>query len=567
MGRKDEKSRRNFIETAGVGLASGAWAASRQAEASQAEIRGAGNAGRTSGFIAEPARQTKVVGDVDVVVVGGGTAGAVAALAAARTGASTLLVEQCGTLGGVPTVGRVALLYTNLLDPQYRPTKGGLTLEILDRLCQVGGTPYFNIHEALTGRGTFPEYLPVDPEKLSVLELNMLREAGVKIMLHTVFCDALMRGSSVAGVVVQNKSGRLAVRAKVVVDASGEADVAASAGAPCLIAPKVVPKVDPDSNSVASRSSRLSNSWAVLMRLGGVDIKRVFECFMSLKNDPDPSEYVRWLERQLGKTADQLRQEGPRWARQLLPDDPEIQDLAKQQTWFKEVWEKNGFFTYMKLNHFRNYLRQAVDHGDFRLTYSLPGGGQMAINHDGLNAGAWGPDVALIHLIAPQHLSAVEFEDVTEVEIASRNRVYETAGFLKKYIPGFERSFVIDISPVAASRNSRAIDGEFSFTEENTYQPKDDAIFVFGTGSYLKAYGRTFQAPYRMMLPKQVENLLVAGGCASSAVRVRSMVGCMAMGHAAGTAGALCAASGAKPREMDIRKLQAKLRAQGQVLA
>ena len=92
------------------------------------------------------------------------------------------------------------------------------------------------------------------------------------------------------------------------------------------------------------------------------------------------------------------------------------------------------------------------------------------------------------------------------------------ASFLKKYIPGFERSFVIDISPVAASRNSRAIDGEFSFTEENTYQPKDDAIFVFGTGSYLKAYGRTFQAPYRMMLPKQVENLLVAGGCASSAV-------------------------------------------------
>ena len=316
---------------------------------------------------------------MDVVVVGGGTAGAVAALAAARTGASTVLIERCGALGGLPTVGRMAMLNTNLLDPQYRPTKGGFTLEILDRLCKVGGTPYPNIDEALTGRGTFPNYLPVDPEKLSLLELNMFREAGVKMMLHTVFCDALMRGSSVEGVVVQNKSGRLAIRAKVVVDASGEADVAASAGAPCLSRPKSLPKWIP-SNSAASRSSRLSNSWAILMRMGGVDIKRVFECFMSLKNDPDPSEYVRWLERQVGKTADQIRREGPRWARQLLPDDPEIQDLAKQQMWFKEVWEKNGFFTYMKLNHFRNYLRQAVDHGDFRLTYSLPGGGQMAIN-------------------------------------------------------------------------------------------------------------------------------------------------------------------------------------------
>jgi hypothetical protein len=556
MDGKNKRSRRSFIETAGVGLASGALVAGRTAQAAQA-----------SEFINEPARQTKVAGDVDVVVVGGGTAGTVAALAAARTGASTLLVEQCGTVGGLSTVTRNALLHTRLFDPQYRPTKGGLTLEILDRLCKMGGTPYPNIDEALTGRGSYPEYLPVDPEKLSLVQLNMLREAGVKMMLHTVFCDAVMRGSSVAGVVVQNKSGRLAVRAKIVIDATGEADVAASAGAPCIIAPKVLPKMDPMSNTLAGLSGRLNNSWGLLMRLGGVDIKRVFECFMSLRNDPDPSDYVQWLERQMGMTADQIRREGPRWARQLLPDDPEVQDLPKQQVWFKEVWEKNGFFTYMKLNHFRNYLRKAVENGDFRLTYPLSGGGQMRIDMDGLNAGAWGPDVALIHTIWPSNLSALEFEDVNEVEIAGRNRVYETAGFLKKYIPGFERSFVIDISSQPMSRHTRSIDGEFSFTDQNVYQPKDDAIFVFGTGSYLKKYGRIFQAPYRMMLPKRVENLLVAGECASSALFVRSQVGCMAMGHAAGTAAALCAAGGVKPRDIDIKKLQAKLLAQGQVLA
>jgi hypothetical protein len=563
MKKNNEESRRSFIETAGIGLASGALAASPAAHASQAEAHGASDAG----FVTEPARKTKVAASADVVVVGGGTSGVVAALAAARTGASTILVEQCGTVGGLCTVTRNSLLHTRLFDPQHRRTQGGLTLEILDRLCKIGGTPYANVDEALTGRGTFPEYLPVDPEKLSVLEMNMLREAGVRMMLHTVFCDALMQGSSAVGVAVQNGSGRLAIRAKVVVDASGDAHVAASAGAPCVVAPKVVPKMDPMSNSRQGLSARLNNSWGILMRLGAVDINRVFDSFMSLKNDPDPSDYVKWFERQMGMPAEQIRREGPRWARQLLPDDPEVQDLPKLQAWFKDVWEKNGFFTYMKLNHFRNQMRKAVENGDFRLTYPLRGGGQMRIDMDGLNAGAWGPDVALVHAIWPSSLSALDFDDMTEVEVAGRNRVYEMASFLKNYIPGFERSFVIDISSQAMSRHTRSIDGEFSFTEENTYQPKDDAIFVFGTGSYLKAYGRSFQVPYRIMLPKRVEHLLVTGECASSPLLTRSQFGGMAMGHAAGTAAALCAATGAKPRDIDIKKLQAKLRAQGQILA
>jgi hypothetical protein len=543
------------MKTASVGLASGALASTR-AEGSQAEQHSTVNSPEPSGFVTEPARKTRVVGDVDVVVVGGGTAGTVAALAAARTGASTILIEQCGVLGGVPTVGRNLCVEATLFDRQHRQTKNGFALEILDRLCKLGGTPYPSMEEGISGRGTFPNYLPVDPEKLSLVEQNIVNEAGVKIMLHTVFCDALMRGSSVAGVVVQNRSGRLAVKAKVVVDSTGEADVAASTGAPCLIAPKPIPKTDP-----------YSNTWSVQMRLGGVEVKRLFDVFLSLKNDPDPSDYVRWLERQLGKSAEHINAEGPNWARQLLPDNPNIQHLAQVQMWYKDVWEKNGFFTLMMLHHFRNYLRKAVDNGDFRLTYPIPGGGQMCIYNDGFSAGPWGPDVALVHIMRAENLSALVYEDVTQVEIACRNRVYEIAGFLKKYIPGFERSFVIDISPRAMSRNTRSIDGEFSFTKDNTSAWKDDAIFLSGTGSNFGAYGEAFQVPYRIMLPKQVGSLLVAGQCASSApVWLHGIIGNMCMGHAAGTAAGLCATSGAKPRDIDIKKLQARLRAQGQIL-
>jgi hypothetical protein len=111
------------------------------------------------------------------------------------------------------------------------------------------------------------------------------------------------------------------------------------------------------------------------------------------------------------------------------------------------------------------------------------------------------------------------------------------------------------------------IDGEFSITEDNLYGRRDDTIFLSGSESYLGAYGKTWQAPYRVMLPKQVDNLLVAGQCASSGARwFHGVITNMCMGHAAGTAASLCATSGAKPRDIDVKKLQAKLRAQGQIL-
>lgn len=140
------------------------------------------------------------------------------------------------------------------------------------------------------------------------------------------------------------------------------------------------------------------------------------------------------------------------------------------------------------------------------------------------------------------------------------------ANFLTKYIPGFERSFVIDISYMSMARGARAIDGEFSFTEQNWRLPKEDSIFLYGPPAYLKTVGEQFQAPYRMMLPKKVDNLLVAGMCASTGGRVRAILGSMAMGHAAGTAAAMCAATGAKPLSLDVKKLQTRLRAQGQVI-
>lgn len=127
-----------------------------------------------SSFSVEPERKIPVVYDVDVAVVGGGTAGVIAAIAAARTGASTVLVERFGSLGGCPTVGRMASMANRFLDAYLRKTIAGIPLEVLERLVKAGGTPYSTLEEALTGRIGVPYTIPFDPEVLAYVLLEMV---------------------------------------------------------------------------------------------------------------------------------------------------------------------------------------------------------------------------------------------------------------------------------------------------------------------------------------------------------------------------------------------------------
>ena len=157
-------------------------------------------------YITEPSRKIPVATETDVLVVGGGPAGFGAALYAARTGSQVMLIEQYGAIGGVATSG--------IMSHWTGKQEGGCFAELLEKARDCESKQVIN------------------PEKLRIIMLDMLHEAGVNVQLYTAFSDVIMDGNRVSGVITESKSGREAVLCKMLIDSTGDGDVAARAGAP-----------------------------------------------------------------------------------------------------------------------------------------------------------------------------------------------------------------------------------------------------------------------------------------------------------------------------------------------
>jgi hypothetical protein len=200
-----------------------------------------------SDFVSEPARRTRVSHEADVLVVGGGSAGVAAAVAAARDGADVLLTERYGSLGGLATGGLIVLLLT-LDDGRGRQTVAGLCQEMTERMARRGGA-WFPPREQWGSAdaaaleharrwglvwGHAPHVVrysvAYDPEEMRHACCEMLREAGVRVLFHAWACEPLLEDARVGAVTFQGKSGRFAVRAKAVIDATGDGDLFAAAG-------------------------------------------------------------------------------------------------------------------------------------------------------------------------------------------------------------------------------------------------------------------------------------------------------------------------------------------------
>ena len=201
-----------------------------------------------SQFVNEPARRTPVLARTQVLVVGGGSAGTAAAIAAARLGADTMLLERYGSLGGLATGGLIVLLLT-LDDGDGRQVIGGLCQEVVERMVQRGGAfhpargEWGAADEALLERdrrwglvwGSGPHRVrysvAYDPEEMRFTFNEMVESSGVRLLLHVWACEPLIEDGRVVGVAVQSKSGRGAILADVVVDTTGDGDIFAAAGA------------------------------------------------------------------------------------------------------------------------------------------------------------------------------------------------------------------------------------------------------------------------------------------------------------------------------------------------
>jgi hypothetical protein len=198
----------------------------------------------------------------DVVVVGGGPAGVCASIGAARSGVRTLLIEQYGFLGGVSTSAMFQIWRG--FHAAGKQIVSGIAQEIVDRLKIMGGTP----GHLPDPSGIAQSFTPVDGELLKYLLQEMTLEAGVHLMLHSSFISAAVKDRSIRAIIVHSKEGDVEIKAKSYIDATGNGDVAASAGVPLLGSSSSASFV----YSVTGVDTNLFLSWAYAQKKGSSNL-------------------------------------------------------------------------------------------------------------------------------------------------------------------------------------------------------------------------------------------------------------------------------------------------------
>ena len=438
-------------------------------------------------FIHEPAREIPVFADVDVVVLGGGPAGIAAATSAARSGCRTLLIEHYGFLGGMGTAAGVTNfcgLHANV-HGRIEQVVHGVADDLLARMQALNGLN--QPHLIFGGKIAAQAY---DNAALKVAADGLVGDSGAELLFHARACGVSMRSADcIDALLVETKSGRCAVRGRVFIDCSGDADLAQFAGAPFEKGPGMLYP-------------------STMFRVHGVDPARAGDAFNRVGG---------WME------------EAMRQGRTFARKSPILRPQKNPMEWRVNVT-------------------------------------QLA-NPDG---------------------SAVDGTDARQLswaEVEGRRQIVDFFDFLRSSAPGFEQAYLLEIAPQVGVRETRRVIGDYQLTEQDVLgcASFDDTIGVNGWPIEAHVAGdvvfkfmdipasRGFnQLPYRMLLPRGIENLLVAGRCASmthmgqSAARVSGA--CFVMGQAAGTAAALSLQAGSAPRVLDVQALQARLEADGAYL-
>jgi hypothetical protein len=436
--------------------------------------------------LSEPARQTPVWGEYEVVVLGGGPAGMAAAVAAARAGRKTLLVERYGFLGGMGTAAGVTNfcgLHANV-HGEIRQVVHGVADDLLQRIDRLGG---LNQPHGLFGKTVAQAY---DTAAYKIAADELLLSSGVEILFHALAAGVVMDGQRrVQALLVETKSGRFAVLGQAFIDASGDGDLAAWAGAPYELGDGAGNMLYP----------------STMFRLNGIDPERA----------------------------------GKAW--EVIP----------------------------------KLMLQAEAEGRYKFPRKTP---IVRPQKSGIE---WRVNLTQLANREGNAMNGTDARDLSDAEVLGRRQIAEVAAFLRE-VPGFESSYIVDIAPQVGIRETRRVRGIAQLTEADVLECAsfDDTIGVNGWPLELHLKGdvefrwpripesRGFNhLPYRMTVPQGLDNVWVAGRCASmsheaqSAARVTGA--CFVMGQAVGTAADLALQAIGTAAAVDTATLQTRLERDG----
>ena len=447
----------------------------------------------------------------DVIVVGGGVSGVTAAAAAARNGAKTLLIEKDGCLGGTMTMCLVGPMMT--FHSATEQVVRGLAQEVVDRLVAMRASP----GHVLDTTGYVATVTPFHAEALRLVCQRMVLESGAEILFHGTVVDTVISEDTLTGVVVQCRGEQVTPAARVVVDATGDADVAFKAGALCEIGRPADGLVQPVS---------------LMFKVGGWD-KEAFTAY--------------------------------------VVDHPEVLRLSRQGV---DAYEHEPL---VAVAGFGEVLQKAIVAGELGnlqrehvLFFNTHRPDEVIVNMSRITG---------VNPVDSASLTGAELQGREQVALIMaflRRRIpgfgsasIETVGARvgireSRRIVGEVQMTAEDVTsgrswPDVIARSAYPID---IHSVTGATGPDDEAL----QDDFLSK-GVTYGIPYRALVPEKLHGLLAAGRCISTTAEAhgatRVSPTCMAFGQAAGTAAALAAKAGVAPRAVDVASLQQLLVSQG----
>lgn len=445
--------------------------------------------------------------ECDVAVIGGGTSGAVAAIAAARNGARTLLVERNQFLGGMLVSGLGLLGFR---DREGNAVVGGIAQELIDRLDETGDSQGHNFCPILNS------LTPINAAMMQLRLTEMCHEAGVRLLMNCEASDVRMENGRLSGVTVFGKNHFYEIEAAVFIDATGDGEVCRMAGVP------MVSRTGDGELQPASLIFTLSN----------VDREPLIAY---LENNPDEAK------------------------------TPEGYEMDTSPAFYRS----SVGYNVLGLD---GLIRKARERGDYR---EIPRDRFSTITNPL-------PDRMTINNTRIMNFNGADLFQLTEGIEEGYRQMGNLLDFISKYVPGYENSRLSCISPMLGVRESRRCIGMKTLRHESILSGEvpEDTVALCGynidihhgndEGSELYIVERGYGIPFGTMVSERVDGLIFTGRLISvdrdTYASARIMSTCMALGEAAGSAAAMCAASGNRPADMDIEALRERLRAQNAIL-